>query len=74
MKVVPVTVGPVGFSIVSSLDSCADTISNESSDSITAAESNSTVQVTVIEDPTGWIVPLGLFVIITEDGAGTKSN
>ena len=70
MKVVPVTVGPVRFSGVPSLNSCASTNSNESSDSITAGP-NSAVQVTEMWDPIERIVPLGSFVIVTEDGVGT---
>ena len=68
VKVVPVTVGPDRLSIVPSLNSCADTISNESSDSITD-EPNSTVQVTMTEDPL--LTMLSLLEIVIDCGAGT---
>ena len=68
VKVVLVTAGPDRLSGIPSLTSCADTISNESSDSITAG-SNSTVQVTVTEDPL--LTVLSLLVTVTDCGAGT---
>ena len=68
LKVVPVTIGPARVSGVPSLDSCASTISNESSES-NIAESNSTVQVTVIEDPLETM--LSLLVTATDCGSGT---
>ena len=69
LKVVPVTVGPVRFSGVPFLDSCANTVSNESSDSITAGP-NSTVQVTVTVDTQRTMVS-GLLVTVTDCGSGT---
>ena len=71
MKVVPVTVGPVRFNRISSLDSCASTISNGTSAAVTAG-SNLTVQVRVMLDPTGRMRLAALFVTITEEGAGTN--
>ena len=64
-----VSAGPARFSGVPSLDSCADTISNESSDSITAGP-NSIVHLRVTSDPLRMMVPL-LLVIVTDCGAGT---
>ena len=69
VKFVPVTVGPVRLCIVPlGLKSCADTISNGSSDSITD-KPNSTVQVTMTEDPL--LTILSLLVTVTDCGAGT---
>ena len=68
LRVVPVSVGSVRVSGVPSLDNCASTISNESSDSITAGP-NSTVQITVIEDP--MLTKLSLLVTVTDWGSGT---
>ena len=70
MKVVPVTVRPVIVSGVPSLDSCASTVSNERSDS-TIAGSNSTVQMRVTSDPSGWIGLTGSLEILTESGVDT---
>ena len=70
MKVVLlISAGPDRFSGVPSLDSHADTVSNESSDSITAGP-NSTVHLRVTSDPLRIILPL-LLVIVTDRGAGT---
>ena len=69
MKVVPVTVRPVIASGVPSLDSCASTISNERSESITPSLI-STEQITVTLDSrrTGLA---GILVTVIDDGAGT---
>ena len=70
MKVVSVTVRLVKVSRVSSLDSCASTISNERSGT-TIAESNTKVKVKVVSDPTITISVVPLLVIIRDDGGGT---
>ena len=72
MNVVPVTVRLDRFPMLPSLNSCADTISNDSSDSITAGP-NSTVQVTVIAEPLRIILPL-LLVTVTDRGSGTAKK
>ena len=69
IKLVSVMVGPVRFSIVPSLDSCADTISKESSDAI-AAGPNSTVQVTMLAEPLRTTEP-PLLETVTDSGFGT---
>ena len=67
----PDTVGPVRDSGVPSLNSCAVTISNESSDS-NIAEFNPTVHVTVTEDPL--VTTLSLLVTVTNCGSGTDGT
>ena len=72
MKVVPLILDLVRIlSGVPSLDNCASTVSNESSDSkITGLIS--TVQMRVMFDPTGQILlTIGLVVIVIDDGGGT---
>ena len=73
MKVVPDTVGPVRFNRASSLESCADTISNSTSAALTAGP-NLTVQVRVMLDPTGRMRLAASFVTTTEEGAGTNQH
>lgn len=72
MKVVPLIFNPVGIpSGVPSLDNCASTVSNESSD-FKMTGLISTVQMRVIFDPTGQILlAIGLVVIVIDDGGGT---
>ena len=68
----PDTVRPVRVSGVPSLNSCANTINSERSDSI-IAEFNSTVQVTVTEE----VILIGLdgvLVIDTETMEGTEGR
>ena len=68
----PVTVGPLRASGVPSLESCADTISSDTSDS-TIAEFNSTVQITVTEDAI--LIGLdGILVTDTEAMDGTEKH
>ena len=69
MKVVPVTVGPVIVSGVPSLDSCASTISNERSASITPSLITKE-QITVALDSRRTGLG-GILVTVMEDGAGT---
>ena len=69
MKVVPDTIGSVRVSGAPSLDSCADTISSESSDFITEGP-NSITHLRTTSDPLRIIPPL-LLVIATDCGSGT---
>ena len=73
VKVVPLTVGLVRVSGVPSLNSCASTVSNETSDA-TIAELSIKVQVKVIPVPTITMSELLLLVSISEEGGGTTYN
>ena len=73
MKVVLLTVGPVRARGVPSLDSCASTISNETSDS-TIAELSIKVQVKATPVPTITMSELPLLVKISEEGGGTMQT
>ena len=69
----PLTVGLVRVSGVPSLNSCASTVSNETSDA-TIAELSIKVQVKVTPVPTITMSELLLLVSMSEEGGGTTYN
>ena len=73
MKVVPDTVGPVRVSGAPSLESCAETISSESSDSITDGP-NSTTQFTATVEVISLTGLDGVLMTDTEAMEGTKGR
>ena len=70
VRVEPEMIGPLEVGTFPPPDSCVFTVSNESSDAITAVL-NSTSQVTVTVDPTRTGLP-GLLLTVTEDILGTE--